>query len=189
MIFDRHKHHRRSIRLPGCDYAQPGVYFVTLCTYGRECIFGTVEDGAVRLNEWGRVARDEWLRSAALRPGIILDAFVIMPNHLHGIIIFTPESQRAGTAVGAHSCAPLPRTPLPHSPLRRKPRSLGSFVASYKATTTRRINRLRDTPGARLWQRNYFERVIRDDDELARGRGYVAANPGRWAEDDYYVDA
>ena len=115
-MFDRHKHHRRSIRLAGHDYSWPGAYFVTLCTYGRDYLFGGVAGGGVRLNEYGRVARDEWLRSGAVRAGIILDAFVIMPNHLHGIIILTPESQSGVGAhavgartVGAHSCAPLQR--------------------------------------------------------------------------------
>lgn len=187
MVFDRYKHHRRSIRFPGYDYSWPGAYFVTICTYGRDCLFGAVEAGAVRLNEYGVVARDEWLRSAAVRPGIILDAFVIMPNHLHGIIILTAESQSTGTHVGAHgdvgahSCAPLPAL------LQRRPRSLSSFIACYKATVSRRINRLRETPGARVWQRNYYERIIRDDDELARARGYIIDNPGRWADDDYFV--
>ena len=186
MPFDRHKHRRRSIRLPGSDYSWPGVYYVTICTYGRDCLFGAVAGGRVRLSEYGRAARDEWLRSAAVRPGITLDAFVIMPNHLHGIIILTPESQSPDPAgahggVGAHSCAPL------QPPLQRRPRSLSSFIACYKATVTRRINQMRDTAGARVWQRNYYERIVRDEEELARARGYITENPRRWADDDYFV--
>jgi REP element-mobilizing transposase RayT len=202
MPFDRHKHHRRSVRLRGYDYSWPGAYYVTICTYGRECVFGAVRRRAVRLNEYGRVARDEWLRSASVRPGIVLDAFVVMPNHVHGIIILTPESQSTklvGAHVGAYSCtplpplpdAPLPDTPLPppeqQPPLQRRPRSLSSFVACYKATVTRRVNALRDSPGARVWQRNYYEHIIRDDDDLARVRGYIITNPARWADDDYYT--
>jgi putative transposase len=197
MAFDRHKHHRRSIRLPGYDYSEPGAYFVTLCTYGRECVFGAVAAGAVRLNDCGLVAQEDWLRTGAVRPGVVLDALVVMPNHIHGIIILTPESQSHTAdnddvggvgAVGAHGrgaqlCAPT-RT---GGALQRRPRSLASFVACYKATVTRRINALRDSPGARVWQRNYYERVIRDDDELARARAYIADNPARWADDDYFV--
>ena len=191
MSFDRHKHHRRSIRLPGYDYSWPGAYFVTICTYGSDCLFGAVAGGRVRLSECGCAARDEWLRSASVRVGIILDAFVIMPNHLHGIIVLTPESQSnvsdvGAHAVGAHSCAPLQPRQQPR--LQRRPRSLSSFIACYKATATRRINQLRGTPGARVWQRNYYERVVRDDDELARARGYILQNPARWAEDDYFTD-
>ncbi len=78
-----------------------------MCTFDRECLFGDPIPGAVRLNERGRVASEEWLRSAGVRPGVVLDAFVIMPNHMHGIIILTAESQSVGPRVGAHSCAPL----------------------------------------------------------------------------------
>ena len=180
MGYDRHKHHRRSIRLPGCDYSHPGAYFVTLCTYGRDCLFGAVDGGAVRLNDYGRVARDEWLRSAAPRDEIELDAFVVMPNHIHGIVVITDGA-------GATGRSPLHYTDDgPRGPAKR---SLASFICGYKPAVTRRINQLRDTPGARVWQRNYYERVIRDDDELARARSYVADNPGRWAADDYFVDS
>lgn len=180
MVFDRHKHRRRSIRLRGRDYSRPGTYFVTLCTYYRECLFGTVEAGSVRLSEWGLAAREEWLRTAQVRPEIELDAFVVMPNHLHGIVIITE-------VVGAQGLAPL-RNPTESKPaLYRPPRSLGSFVAGYKMAVTKRVNRLRDTPGARVWQRNYYERVIRDDDEAVSARIYIRDNPGRWPEDDYYV--
>lgn len=180
MVFDRHKHRRRSIRLRGRDYSRPGTYFVTLCTYYRECLFGTVEAGSVRLSEWGLAAREEWLRTAQVRPEIELDAFVVMPNHLHGIVIITE-------VVGAQGLAPL-RNPTESKPaLYRPPRSLGSFVAGYKMAVTKRVNRLRGTPGARVWQRNYYERVIRDDDEAVSARIYIRDNPGRWPEDDYYV--
>ena len=120
MTFDRRKHHRRSIRLAGYDYSDPGAYFVTLCTYGRECVFGAVAAGAVRLNDCGLVAREEWLRTGAVRPGVVLDAFVVMPNHIHGIIILTLESQSQPFPVGAHSCAPLQRAPLQNPAVRFK---------------------------------------------------------------------
>ncbi len=108
MTFDRHKHRRRSIRLRGYDYTSGGAYFVTICAYGRECLFGAVEGDTVRLNQYGLVAGEEWSRSAAHRPEIELDAFVVMPNHVHGIVIITDD------AVGAQRVAPLPayRTPL-----------------------------------------------------------------------------
>jgi len=179
MVYDRHKHHRRSIRLPGCDYSHPGAYFVTVCTYGRDCLFGAGEAGTVRLNEYGLVARYEWLRSAGVRDEIELDAFVVMPNHIHGIVVVTDAT------VGATGRSPLHKTDgRPRGPAKR---SLASFICGYKPAVTRRINQLRDTRGARVWQRNYYERVIRDDDELAQARGYIIDNPGRWADDDYFV--
>ena len=184
MTFDRHKHHRRSIRLPGYDYASAGAYFVTVCTYGRECLFGAVEAGAVRLNRYGLVVREEWLRSAAQRPEIELDAFVVMPNHVHGIVIITDDgtpgrvgAERVGAEhVGAEHVPPL----------HRPPGSLGSFVAGFKMAVTKRVNLLRGTPGGIVWQRNYYERIIRDDDEAMAIRAYIYENAGRWPEDDYY---
>jgi putative transposase len=192
MVFDRHKHHRRSIRLRGRDYSLPGAYFVTLCTYYRECLFGAVAAGRVRLSEYGLVAREEWLRTAQVRAEIASDAFVVMPNHIHGIVVITDDgavgaTATGATAVGTQGLAPLRNPPLQVPPLYRPPRSLGSFVAGYKMAVTKRVNRLRDTPGARVWQRNYYERVIRDDDEAVRARAYIRDNPGRWADDDYYM--
>ena len=132
------------------------------------------------MNEYGRVARDEWLRSAAGRAEIELEAFVIMPNHIHGIVIITDDA-----VVRATGRSPLRDTEgRPRGPAKR---SLASFICGYKPVVTRRINQLRDTPGARVWQRNYYERVIRDDEELGRALGYIADNPARWANDDYFV--
>jgi putative transposase len=179
MAFNPEQHHRRSIRLDGYDYAGPGAYFVTACAYRRAALFGAVRGGATAPNRFGRVAEEEWARSAAIRPGIILDAFVVMPNHIHGIVILTEESQ-AGVEppedVGAHSCAPL----------QRRCRSLSSFMAAYKAAVTKRINALRGTAGAPAWQRNYYERVLRDERELGLARQYVADNPTHWEKDVYY---
>lgn len=86
MPYNPNQHHRRSIRLPGYDYAQAGAYFVTICTNQRECLFGEVVDGEMRLNEYGRVVEDEWFASACIRCEIELDAFIVMPNHIHGIV-------------------------------------------------------------------------------------------------------
>jgi len=169
MRYDAEKHHRRSIRLRGYDYAQAGAYFVTICTQNRECLFGEIVDGQVALNVPGEVVAEEWLRSARIRGEIELDAFVVMPNHLHGIVVIRD--------VGAHGRAPLP------SPPHRPPRSLGSFVAGFKSVSTKRINAIRGTPGVPVWQRNYREHVIRDDHDLGRVRRYIAENPLRWDED------
>jgi len=169
MRYDPTKHHRRSIRLPGYDYGQATAYFVTICTQNRECVFGEVINGQVVLSEAGELAREEWLRSADIRSEIELDAFVVMPNHLHGIVVTRD--------VGAHGRAPLPLAP------HRPPRSLGSFVAGFKSAVTKRINEIRDAPGVPVWQRNYYEHVIRDEDDLDRVRRYIAENPLRWEED------
>ena len=173
MTYDPAKHHRRSIRLRGYDYRQAGAYFVTVVTHQRQCLFGEIVDGETRVSRYGHTVREEWLRSAEIRCEIELDAFVVMPNHIHGIVVIRHQS----TDVGAHGRAPLP--PAPHRP----PRSLGSFVAGFKSATTKRINEIRRTPGLPVWQRNYYEHVIRNDDELNHVRQYIIDNPGHWGED------
>ena len=170
MTYDPATHNRRSIRLREYDYAQAGAYFVTICTQHRECLFGEIVDGRARLNAPGEVVAAEWSRSARIRREIELDSFVVMPNHVHGIVVIRD--------VGAHGRAPL----LP-SPPYRPPRSLGSFVAGFKSAATKRINAIRGTPGLPVWQRNYYEHVIRNEDDLDRVRRYIAENPLRWEED------
>ncbi|MEM9508615.1 MAG: hypothetical protein AAGA16_13175, partial [Cyanobacteria bacterium P01_E01_bin.35] len=100
MKYDRAKHHRRSIRLRGYDYSQPGYYFVTICCYERQCLFGEIVDGVMQLNQYGEIVKNEWLKSSVIRPDIKLDKYVVMPNHFHGIVIIN--------IVGANSRSPLP---------------------------------------------------------------------------------
>jgi len=171
--YDPARYQRRSIRLPAYDYAQPGAYFLTVVTHQRQCLFGETVDGRVLLSGHGEAVEQEWLRSTQIRREIQLDAFVVMPNHIHGIVI-----------VGAHGRAPLlHRSPLRSAPLHRSPRSLSSFVAGFKSAVTKRINEMRGTPGLLVWQRNYYEHVIRNDRELARVRQYIVDNPARWEDD------
>jgi putative transposase len=172
MTYSLHKHHRRSIRLRDYDYTKTGAYFVTLCTYERACLFGEVVGDGVMLSEVGAIVQEEWLRSAEIRREIELDAFVVMPNHLHGIVVIEP--------VGAHGRAPLPRK---RAPLQRKPKSLGSFIAGFKSACTKRINEIRGMPRMPLWQRNYYEHVIRSEEALENVRLYIAHNPRLWQYD------
>lgn len=165
MPFDPQIHHRRSVRLRQYDYSRPGAYFVTVCTQNRECLFGDVGNGSVRLNEWGNVVRACWLETPRHFPNVQLDAFVVMPNHFHAIVIIHDF-------VGAG----LPR---PY-----KKRTLGQMVAYFKYQSTKRINRLRDSSGIRIWQRNYYERVIRNEAELNRVREYIRTNPLNWDKDE-----
>ena len=168
------EHHRRSIRLKDYDYTQNGAYVVTICTHGRESLFGDIVDGEMRLNDFGRIVEEEWWRTETIRPEIELDAFVVMPNHIHGIIVIID-----GGDVGAHGRAPLQKPGVAYRP----PRSLGSFVAGFKSAVTKRINAQRDTPNAPVWQRNFYEQVIRNEFTLNEFRGYIVTNPGRWADD------
>ena len=166
--------HRRSIRLKEYDYGQAGAYFVTLCTHHRECLFGEVVEGNVVLNEMGEIVEKEWRISANLRREIELDEFVVMPNHIHGIIAI-----RDHHPVGATGRSPL------HSKHRTlSPKSLGSFVAGFKSSVTKRINQLHGTPGHPVWQRNYYEHVVRNEIDLQEIREYIENNPVKWLEDE-----
>ncbi len=170
--FDPERHRRRSIRLRGYDYTRAGAYFVTVCVYQRASLFGEVADGEVRLYAEGRIVHDEWLRTASIRPRCTLDAFVVMPNHIHGIIIL------------ADSGVDTPRRTPPKEQFGQPTLdSMPTIIRLFKSAVTKRINDDRGTPSGPVWQRGYFEHVIRDDVGLDRIRQYIANNPARWSED------
>ncbi|MEW6262355.1 MAG: transposase [Thermodesulfobacteriota bacterium] len=172
MARDPDRLHRRSLRLGGYDYAQPGAYFVTVCTQDRHCLFGEIEDGEMRLNKVGQIVRDEWIQTGRLRPSVELDVFVVMPNHFHGILLLTVDGR--GTAR---------RAPTPEQFGKPVIGSLPTIIRSFKSATTKRINECRNTPGLSVWQRNYYEHVIREEDSLNRIRQYIQDNPARWMYD------
>ena len=163
------KRHRRSIRLPHYDYSQSGVYFITVCVQHQRCLFGDVIDGSIVLRDLGKIVAAEWRRTAEIRSNVGVDEFVVMPNHLHGLLVI--EAFRRGV-----SHTPSDRF---HSPAQ----SLGAIVRGFKASTTRLINEFQGTPGLMLWQRNYYEHVVRNDDELRCIREYIANNPAQWVVD------
>jgi REP element-mobilizing transposase RayT len=132
----------------------------------------------MRLNPFGEIVQEEWLRSAEIRREITLDAFIVMPNHIHGIIFIHDDS------VGATGRSPLPsynKSRYPHGPA---PKSLGAFVAGFKSSATKRINSLDNALGAPIWQRNYYEHILRDQPDYERIAGYIADNPANWAKDE-----
>jgi REP element-mobilizing transposase RayT len=156
--FDPVRHHRRSMRLPAYDYRSAGAYFVTICTYERELLF---EDPVLR-----RVAERLWQRIPRHFPHVRLDEWVIMPNHIHGILVIVGD-------------------PLPRRASGVEAGSLGAIVGNFKSVAARRINRLRGTPGMPVWQRNYYEHVVRDEGTLKAIRQYIADNPAQWEWDTY----
>lgn len=177
MPYNPDVHHRRSIRLKEYDYTQAGAYFVTIVTYQREPLFGEIVDGVMKLNPLGEIARQEWFKTAELRPYVELyeDEFVVMPNHAHGII------WNVGADGGAE------RRSARTSAADEKPHvdagSLGAIVRAYKSAVTYAINAARQSRGVTVWHRNYYEHIIRDDADLKRIRDYIANNPLRWTED------
>ncbi len=168
----QNERHRHSIRLRGFDYREAEAYFITVCTVNRQCLFGAILDGAMELNSLGEIITDEWHRTAIMRPRVSLDAFVIMPNHVHGIVCLNEDEE--GKARLAPTMARFGR-PVGGS--------LSTIVGAFKSASTKRINELRGTRGAPLWQKNYFDHVIRHEQELDQVREYITFNPARWSED------
>ena len=173
--------HRRSIRLQGHDYGQPGAYFVTICTFDRECLFGKIADGRMWLNDMGHAAEAEWLNTARIRPQVELGAYVVMPNHFHAIVVIVDNGRDVLAGRGISD----DRGVLEYAPtgFRSPSQTIGAIVRGFKSAVTKRINASRGTPGAPVWQRNYYERVVRNGDELNRIRQYILDNPARWAMD------
>ena len=173
--------HRRSIRLPGYDYRQAGAYFVTICAQGRALLFGEIRGDEMELNDAGQMLVSQWQALPQRFPNVRLDAFVVMPNHVHGIIVLvdantSPDGDGATTRV-----APTLEDPVGAS--------LGEAVGAYKSLTTveyaRGVNASGWTPfDGRLWQRNYYEHIVRNEAALDDIRQYIIHNPAKWAEDE-----
>jgi len=205
MKYNPQIHHRRSIRLQGYDYSQNGAYFITLCTHNRECLFGQIQNGQMILNEYGKMVEQCWNNLSNHYDNIELDAYVIMPNHFHGIILITDnvdnvDNVRAIRELPIHE---LPRQrkhelPIHELPIHELPRQqqkqrqqqrrkmlLPKIVGRFKTNSAKQINQMRNTPGISVWQRNYYEHIIRDEKSLENIRNYIINNPAKWQDDDY----
>jgi putative transposase len=195
MTYSPDIHQRHSIRLKDYDYSQAGAYFVTICAWQRECLFGAIVNGEMAMNDMGRIVVAEWERTPKIRSNVELDAFTIMPNHFHAIFIvhdnivgahcMRPEYVELNTTHAKSGKSRVQVEDRAHvsAPLRRQSGSIGSIVAGFKSATTKRINNFRNNPGCPAWQRNYYERVIRDEQELFRAREYIVNNPLKWELD------
>jgi REP element-mobilizing transposase RayT len=154
------KPYRVSHRLHGFDYSLPEAYYATICTFQKQCIFGVVRSGKVCLNHSGEIVRKEWLRTPELRPGVQLGEFVVMPNHIHGIIVIEEGV-----------------------PIEPGQGSLSAIVGNFKGAVTKRIRQLLNRPRFQLWQRNYYDHIIRDNDDWERIQAYILDNPINWSSD------
>lgn len=204
---------RRSIRLKDWDYTTPGAYFVTLVARGRECLFADIVSGQPRLTAIGQIVQKEWFETAHLRCNVRLypDEFIVMPNHIHGIIWIVDPVDSVGaqrrcapttttiptTHVGDENDIPaiVLRTSIHSDPIVKAQRrcapttsptpakgSLGAILRAYKSAVTRRANLLAGT-SLPVWQRNYYEHIIRSQPELDAIRAYIRGNPDRWELD------
>jgi len=194
MMYDLKHHQRRSIRLCGYDYASHGAYFITICVQDRTCLFGDAIDGEVRFSDAGRMVHSTWDEIPAYYPGVELDASIIMPNHIHGIIILVGATPRgcpsSGWQYGGKTGQPLGanKTGQPRGVAPTTVLSLPDVVHRFKTLTTSRyvdgVKQLGwEAFHGRLWQRNYYEHIIRNEESLNRIRRYILDNPGRWSHD------
>lgn len=181
---------RRAMRLRGYDYSQPGAYFVTICAQYRKCLFATIIDGKMQLNEIGQIVVECWNRMPQHFPSVELDGYVVMPNHTHGIIrlgipemkspdvpehIATRRGEVASPALNNNSRKDEVASP-----------TLGKIMAYFKYQSTKRINQHRGMPRTRVWQRDYWDHVIRNDPDLQRLRQYIQNNPMQWELDQLH---
>jgi putative transposase len=170
---------RKHTRLKDYDYSLAGGYFITICTKNREYLFGKIENDSVSVSHYGEIVRTCWKELADHYPNLQLDQFVVMPNHVHGIILLLDE-----LTVAATSCRPNDSAVgagFKPAPTRRYP--LSEILRAFKTFSARRINEYRRTPGLSLWQRNYYEHIIRNQESLNKIREYILTNPVRWKYD------
>lgn len=154
MSYNPEIHHRRSIRLQGYDYSQSGAYFVTICTFQRQHLFGEVNNGEMQLNVTGQIISAIWQKIPQHFPNVEIDEFILMPDHLHGVIVISEQD--------------------------KKSYSLATIIQNFKSISTRKINKITHNSGVSIWQRNYHERIVRSDQDLDRLRQYMLTNPENW---------
>ena len=169
MALNNNLPYRQSIRMRHYDYRQPGIYFITICTHQREPLFGEIIDERMHLNAAGRIVQSIWNTIPEHYSDVVMDKFVVMPDHFHGIIVI-PEC--TGTACRAPTIIAGFGKPIANS--------IATIIRSFKSASTKSLNELRNTPGMPLWQRNYWERIIRHDNELQAIRRYIQNNPVNW---------
>ncbi len=197
---------RRSIRLKEYDYSRSGCYFITICTNGHKNLFGKIENNKTILNRYGEIVEYEWLRTGQIRDNIVINEYIIMPNHIHGIIkIENP------TTVGARCFVPTRRGTMlvPNSQNTIKPditsdirnntqaqntehfgkptsNSIPTIIRGFKSTITNQINQIDNAPGHPIWQRNYYEHIIRNEKSYREIAEYIINNPRTWTIDKLY---
>ena len=167
---------RKSIRLPNSDYSMNGGFFITICTKNRECIFGEIKNGHMVLNETGMIVQDEWEKSFKIRLELLCPAYIVMPNHIHAIVIIDRGDDNRRDA--------RPCVPTKFGIAKRMPKSISSFVAGFKSSATKRINIFRNQPGIPVWQSRYYDRIIRNSKEFNNIENYIINNPANWREDE-----
>ena len=171
--------------MPGWDYSGNGFYYITILTQNRECLFGKIENDKMIFSYFGEIANNEWYRSFEMRQELFLDEFILMPNHLHAIVVI--KKPDIPVVVETHGHVET------HAKFHRKPKSLSSFIAGYKTAVITKIDYFIDLNKLpiekynrenKLWQSNYHDRIIRNKKEYWRIKNYIRNNPKNWTDDD-----
>lgn len=191
MTYNPEIHRRRSIRLKGYDYSQPGAYFVTACVWNKEYLFGEIKDGKMLFNKYGEIVIKCWNAIPSHFVSVACDEFVVMPNHIHGIITISnvgaqfiaPFRKTMAEKQGDINIAPTNNNGNNNQGVINHAPTVGGIMRSFKARCTNMINQIRNTPGQPVWQRNYYEHVIRTEKKLNQIREYIVNNPMQWELD------
>jgi len=160
---DQRERRRKRLRLRNYDYSAPGTYFTTICVHNRECLFGEITEGKVRLSPFGRIVEQAWTWLGDHYASVELDEWVVMPSHLHAIVTI--------------------RDPPVADSTNRPAKSLGRLLAAFKSISTNEINRMRGTTASKVWQRGFYDHIVRSEAALARIRRYIVENPVAWETD------
>jgi len=182
MPYNPNIHHRRSIRLKGYDYSQAGLYFVTICCHNRMHLFGNVVNGGMELNDAGKIADACWTEIPNHFPNAVLHEYIVMPNHVHGIVELKTDSNVV--FVGAEIFLPLQKQPKQNAFQKMIPRSIGSIVKGFKIGVTKWSRKHTDIET--VWQRNYHEHIIRNEQSCQTISKYIINNPFKWKADKLY---
>ncbi len=175
---------RNNIRLKNYDYSQNGYYFITICTHNRENLFGKIINGKMVLNEYGNIVNKEWLVSAKIRKEIKIDKFVVMPNHFHAIVIIQNVGMYGNTSANTDENQ---KRMYIHTSLQSPSHTLGAMIRGFKSSGTAKINTIRNTEQNPVWQKSYYDHIIRNEQDYKEIYEYIENNPQKWELDKYYI--
>ena len=178
----QNKYRIHSARASWWDYADPGLYFITICTANRACLFGEIIDQELYLSPYGIIVLEEWEKSFDIRAELYCDAWVIMPNHIHAILRIEQPTDMDAYDLDARPCVSMGGTGVAYRP----PKSISSFVAGFKSAATKRINELRNSPRVAVWQTRFHDHIIRNEKAYHNIYNYIQTNIEQWEKDKFF---
>ncbi len=177
---NRVKAYPKSMRLAGYNYSWPGAYFVTVCTFDKRCMFGRVVNEKMNINSYGKIVKREWIVSCKSYPDVYCDYYIVMPNHFHAIVFINKPQSASGASPRQSDAVPVTRKD-------RRQMLLPKIVGRFKMQAAKHINLIRNTSGRAIWQRSYYDHIIRNEEDLTQKREYIINNPIKWELDRFYI--